>query len=146
MYIFFGEKRVVFGIGPDHLFILIRDRPDFFRRRTEINETVFQYFSFRNKRMRSDNHIRSHDGMIKDNSTDADQASVTYFTTVERHLMPANNIITDNAGRVLIYVNKREILNIGISANPDEIYIAAKDGSRPNTGVLINRNIADDYH
>src|SRR6266404_2686080 len=58
----------------------------------------------------------------------------------------AHGDIVSNVDAILFFhaVEDAVVLNVGIVAHADLVYVAAEDGVHPDTGVLANDDVADE--
>lgn len=83
-------------------------------------------------------------GVVHDDGTHADQAEVIHAAAVEYDRVPDRHAISDRRESLFEgSVNDRAVLDVGLIADGDRTYVAAKNGVEPHRTVAAERNLTD---
>src|ERR1700730_16680895 len=87
----------------------------------------------------------SDDGAVEDDGAHADEAAGFDGAAVEDGVVTYGDIVA-NVNAVLFFhaVEDAVVLNVGVVANADLVYIAAEDGVHPDAGVFAENDVADE--
>ena len=83
---------------------------------------------------------------VHQHGTHADQDAIVNRTAMQHDVVTDRDIVADNQGiRVVSHVEKREILDVGAPADPNEIDVATDHTVKPHAGFRFDDHVADDH-
>lgn len=126
-------------------------RPDLPDWPPEIQITRIQYFSFRDKAAGADHDTIPNDDFIHNDAAHADKAFMTDPAAVQDDSMANGYPVPDQqicAIRVGIRppvadMEHTQILNVGLSANANEINVSPNNSAAPNRRFIADVNVTD---